>query len=317
MKRILLLILLCVSILVHAQTDVYLNINHLLGTQTFTLNTQASSPSGEAFKVNRLEYYISEITLIHDGGQETMVPDYWILVNASNTESYLLGNFSITTLEGVKFGIGVNVDVNHLDPASYPMSHPLAPKSPSMHWGWSSGYRFLALEGKSGNNFSQTFEIHGLGDGNYAYSSTTLDGEMVNGDLHINLDADYTKLLDNISVASGPISHGETGISRSAIMNLNTIVFAEAAAPNGINNPAVSDLHCFPVPSNGSVFITPDWDEAMVTIEVLNVNGQRIRSFTTGNSGLIEIEDLPKGVYFIQAKSDDVVIGQVKAVVVK
>lgn len=316
MKRILLLILLCISIQIHAQTDVYLNINHLLGTQPFMLNTQASSSSGEAFKIKRLEYYISEITLVHDGGQETMVPDYWILVNASNTVSYLLGSFSITSLEGIKLGIGVNSDVNHLDPASYPMAHPLAPKSPSMHWGWSSGYRFLVLEGKSGNNFSQTFEIHAVGDANYAYSSTTLAGEMVNGDLHINLDADYTKLLNDILVASGPIIHGETGIARSALLNLNSTVFTEAATPNGINNPVVTDLHCFPVPSIGSVFLTPGWDEAIVTIEVLNVNGQKVRSFTTGNSGLIEIEDLPNGVYLIQAKSDNIILGQVKALVI-
>lgn len=317
MKRIILFIFLSVSVLTYAQTDVYLNINHLLGTQEFALNTEASSPSGEAFKISRLEYYISEVTLLHDGGQETVVPNYWILVNAANTESYLLGNFSITNLEGIKFGVGVNVDVNHLDPSSYQMTHPLAPKSPSMHWGWSSGYRFLALEGKSGNNFSQTFEIHSLGDVNYAYSSTTLSGKMVNGALHIDLDADYTQLLDNISVMSGPISHSETGISRSATINLNTLVFTEAAEPNSVKNLEIATLHCFPVPSNGSVFITPSWEETMVDVEILNVNGQKLRSFTATNTGLVEIEDLQNGVYFIQVKSDQQVIGQVRVLVVK
>ena len=37
-----------------------------------------------------------------------------------------------------------------------------------MHWGWTSGYRFVCAEGTAGASFNQTFELHGLGNTNYA-----------------------------------------------------------------------------------------------------------------------------------------------------
>ena len=315
MKNLLLIICMSFAFLANAQTDVYLNIAHLLGAQPFALNTITTSPESEDFTVNRLEYYLSEITLIHDGGQETPVVNTWILVNAANASNYFLGNFSVTTLEGVKFGIGVNAAVNHLDPSSYPAAHPLAPKSPSMHWGWSAGYRFLALEGKSGNNQSQTFEIHGLGDANYLYHTTQTAGYVINGELHINLDADYTQLLKGILVASGPISHGETGIASDALKNLASYVFSESNAPNGVNEIAVSSLNCYPNPAQGRVNIAPFDAAGLVQIQVLNAQGQMVQTLMWNNSSVLTVENLSSGLYVIQMRSDARVIAQQKVII--
>ena len=320
MKKLILALFVIIGLGVNAQTDVYFNINHLLGVNPFAFNEKAMNDNNEEFKVTRLQYYISEIKLTHDGGTETMVPSLWILVDASSPVNQLLGNFNITSLESVTFGIGVDRGSNHLDPASFPLQHPLSPKSPSMHWGWSSGYRFLALEGKAGTNLNLVFEIHALGDGNYAYVNLTTTGTTTGSGININIDADYEKLLNGISVSSGPTSHSETGISKTALENSTSKVFTIAASsPNGIKNAPVSSVvSLYPNPSNGIMNLTIDASiTGMVEVVVMDVRGQVVsRKQVNGSSdSFIEIEN--NGLYLVNILVDGISISQEKVLISK
>ena len=277
MKKLILGLFVIIGFGLQAQTDVYFNINHLLGSTPFAFNTTATNNINQDFQVTRLQYYIAEIKLIHDGGTETVIPDFWILVDASSSTNQLLGNFNITNLESIEFGIGVEGAYNHLDPASYPVAHPLGPKSPSMHWGWSAGYRFLAMEGKSGTNMNLTYEIHALGDTNYDHVSLTTTGVNTGAEININIDANYEMALKGISVSSGPISHGETGISATALVNFNTDVFAiGTGTPTGIHdNLNASMFSIYPNPSKGTINIDTDNNVAgEIEVAVLDVRGQ-------------------------------------------
>ena len=220
MKSIIILLLTLIGQFAVAQQDVYLNVSHMLGNEAFSFNKQGVNDLGNTFTVNRLEYYISEITLIHDGGTESHVDDLWILVDAGTMTNELLGSFSITNLESVRFSIGVEPAYNHLDPATYSVLHPLGPKSPSMHWGWTSGYRFLAMEGLSGPSTNLVFEIHALGDANYHTISLATSGYMDGNDLVVGLDADYEQVLNQIDISQGSLYHGETGFACSCVRKL-------------------------------------------------------------------------------------------------
>ena len=171
-----------------------------MGGQDFAMNSPAKNNMDHDFEFTRLEYYISGITIIHDNGTATPVPDTWILVNAASATEVELGSFPVTQVEAIHFTIGVDPEHNHLDPASFPSSHPLGPKSPSMHWGWTAGYRFLALEGYGGPQYNQLVQLHGLGDQNYIKSRVNLHATAANNEVTINLDADYTRALETISV---------------------------------------------------------------------------------------------------------------------
>ena len=116
--------------LVNAQTNVILNIEHRLNQTEFAFNTEAMAPGNYSFDVTRLQYYISGIELVHDGGQVTSVDDTWLLVDAGNDVNFDLGNHSITSIEGINYYIGVGPDVNNDDPALWPSTHALAPKKP-------------------------------------------------------------------------------------------------------------------------------------------------------------------------------------------
>ena len=301
-----------------AQTDVYFKINHFLGSNPFAFNTSASNNMGNTFNVKRLQYYIAEIKIVHDGGQITDVPNKWILVNANSTVNEMLGNFNITSIEAVKFGIGVQLSHNHLDPSTYPSTHPLAPKSPSMHWGWSAGYRFLAFEGKQGPSLNQTFEFHSLGDGNYHTFTIATAGKMVGNDLEIELNADYEKALYNIDLSTGNnIVHGETGKAADILVNFSYEVFtsSEGNGSIGLDEDDPNPFRMYPNPSNG--IFTIEGVEAGQRIVVYNAIGTVVLDRVYNENDQDEINLDNAGVYVVQVLENENVVETERIVIVK
>ena len=243
-----------------AQTNVQLTVHHKLGNEDFQLNMAAKNNMDNDFQYIRVEYYISEIILVHDGGTETMVEDLWVLVDASEEESTTvdLGEHNVTSLEGIKLHVGVDSAHNHLDPAGYASDHPLAPQFPSMHWGWAAGYRFAALEGWGGPQFNQKFELHGLTDQNYFTTEIELSEPAANGQLDIQLDADYIRALEDINVNSGVIFHGANGAAKQSLENFRDYVFSPSSGSTSAED--LSDA------VNFSVFPNP------VTTGVVNIS---------------------------------------------
>ena len=177
-----------------SQQSIRFSIDHQLGGTAFGSSVTAQNDLGNDFRTERLQFYISQIELVHDGGQTTPVPNTWFLVDANVPFDESLGSFSVGTLEAIRFGVGVEQAANHLDPASYAMTHPLAPKNPSMHWGWQSGYRFVCMEGKAGSALDQVYEVHALGDNNYKVQQITTTGVLQGSDLVVSLTAEYFRV---------------------------------------------------------------------------------------------------------------------------
>jgi len=302
MKKIILLLALFFSISAIAQINVFLKIDHFLGTNSFSFNTATTNNIGDSFNVTRLQYYISQIVLVHDGGQEIAVGK-WILADAGTPLNEQLGSYNITTLEAVKFAVGVEAAVNHNDPSTYAASHPLSPKSPSMHWGWASGYRFVAMEGTSGASLNQTYEIHALGDANYFMVTLPTAGVLSNNDLTIAIDADYEQALKNISVNSGLILHSETGQAVDFLRNFAYFVFksSDGNATIGTDewNNASNEITMFPNPSSGTVTILANASSGEnLSYIVSNPLGQIVKKATlTGNEKSVHFSDA--GLYFV------------------
>ena len=270
--------LLIVNLAISQSKTVLLNIEHRLGTDTCATGVEGINNLGNPFKLNRIEYYMDEIILVHDGGSSDTAAAL-ALVDGFNETSLNLGTFTVDSLESIRFAIGVNTSLNHLDPTTYNPNHPLAPKSPSMHWGWTAGYRFIAAEGLGGSTFSQIFEFHGLGDGNYAHLTLPTSGTLITSDtLLITITADYNELFRGINLGSGPISHGETGGAAQTLQNINNYVFtsSEGNAAMGLTEktPVVG---IYPNPSNGQFIIE---SSQAGTYEVLDMLGRNIMNGT-------------------------------------
>ncbi|MBI5915201.1 MAG: T9SS type A sorting domain-containing protein [Bacteroidetes bacterium] len=246
---------------VSAQMNVALHMHQKLADQPFALNSTTTVPGNYLVKVTRLQYYVSEIKIVHDGGQVTPVTDLHLLVSAQMDSIFDLGSFDVTTIEGIEFSIGVDQAFNHLDPASYPSDHPLAPKNPAMHWGWAAGYRFIAFEGTSSNNgttFPDVFQIHTVDDANYHTVTLPVSGALDGDHLAINVDADYAQLLMDINVQGGLISHAATGPSAKLAGNMKNLVFSPSVV-SGVTEPGVAgSFQISPNPASGAAVVKYD-----------------------------------------------------------
>lgn len=308
MKTIILLF--CIILtgqLTYGQQDVYLKLNHLLGTNAFAFNQTTPNDVGSDFQITRLQYYISDIVLHHDGTQ-TPVSNTFILVNANTTTNELLGSFSINTLDSISFGIGVGSAENHLDPTTYPANHPLAPQAPSMHWGWTAGYRFIAIEGVSGVSMSDVFQMHGLGDNNYQTKTIVTNGYINNNDLEIIIDADYAKALSSIDVSSGVISHGETGAARTVLNNFNTLVFSDGSMSVPVIKLQDATISIYPNPVRIGQDLIIETDEISdLTIDVYDITGKLYQN-TNYSLGDKTIRFKDSGSYIISLQKEGQII---------
>jgi len=285
------------------QSDVYLKISHKLGGSDFSYNVQATNDVGNDFKTTRLEYYIAEIAIIHDGGQITEVDSTWLLVDAGNYTNVMLGNFNISTLEGVRMSVGVEATVNHNDPTLWPTSHPLAPQWPSMHWGWLAGYRFVCMEGKSGTSFNQDFQIHALEDKNYHTLTINTAGVSSGSDITSELNGDYAQALSGIDVSSGLIEHSGSNEAASLLLNFAQKVFTSIEG-----NPSLSateeelpEFEIFPNPCVGQFSIQmPGNSFGAMQSEIYNALGQVVLNGAVRSKDRIEVQGLDNGVYYVR-----------------
>ena len=229
-------------------SEVELQIHPNWAGNAFNFSTVYSGGDCE-YKITRLQYYVSEIKIKYDGGKSYLIKDLYFLVSAEKDTVLSLGILPVSNIEGIEFSIGVDQAANHLDPSTYPSSHPLALKNPSMHWGWTSGYRFIALEGNSnggtGTTFNKNFQIHTVEDLNYRTVSFPVKAQLTqSGKSILHLNADYSNLLFKLSVKNGPISHASTGASATIINNMASNVFA-VATPTDVNKIDESELRFF------------------------------------------------------------------------
>ncbi|NVK28878.1 MAG: T9SS type A sorting domain-containing protein [Flavobacteriia bacterium] len=313
MKRLLLLGLGLLSMTSFAQREVYMRIVHQLDGQAYQNGATVTTNEGHDITLGRMQYYVSSIVLYHDGGQAINLDSTYLLVDAATTSEYDFGSLPITTLDSIKFGIGVDQAANHLDPATYSFNHPLAPKTPSMHWGWAAGYRFVCAEGLTGSTMSDAVEIHALGDANYFEQTIVTGGTDVFGSLIIQLDAEYLSSFDNIDMTGGLISHGETGASITYLENFRDKVFTEstqAVEPVSIEENKPFGFTLSPNPASLNNVYADFGTETSGTIRVLDLTGREVFRRQLNNDNRVKINLSRTGVYLVEYRSNNKVTTQ-------
>lgn len=318
-KLVLSFIILFSSVNLFAQKQVILTIKHKLGQDLFAINQPAQNNLSQDFKISRVDYYISKITIIHDSGLETPVTDKYILVRGTYNLVESLGIFNdITNIEGIKFHIGVDSPNNNADPTLWPTDHPLYLQSPSMHWGWSSGYRFVALEGKAGSNYNITFQMHGLGNSNYFEQTVLVNGVNTGNDITVNLDADYVEAVKSIDLNAGPIDHGVNETDLTVLTNFRDRVFkAGTGIPTAIENVSQNlNYVIYPSPSNGSIHLDINENNMNLTSAILvDVTGRIVNEFSLNGKSDLDFVIENKGIYFLNLYSNNKSVSTNKLVI--
>ena len=306
--------------LVSAQVNVTLHMTQQLAGQPFAFNQPVVAEMGYAYNVTRLEYYISEINLIHDGGMVTPVTDLYLLVDPAENTTFELGSFDLADLEQIQFSIGVDSAHNHLDPSSYPSDHALAPKNPSMHWGWTAGYRFIALEGFGGsdkNSITNNYQVHTIGNVNYQIVLLDVDEQIQDNQMQIRLLADYAYLLDEIDVSSGLISHSTNGASKKIAENTR-LVFS-APESTAVLEPGLSGyFSMLPNPAkdfSNIKYDLPDFEQGRLTVSDLTGRIVYTTMLTDSNASFRIETPWPSGLYIARIESNGRLLANEKLVI--
>ena len=216
---------------VSAQSDVYFVFKHKVGYDSLVLGDRYTHPDGYDFTIDQARFYVCNMSIDHDGGSNSAFTDVYILAEAP-TEQYQMGTATFTDLEEVNFSVGVDASKNHLDPTSYAPSHPLSPKSPTMHWGWTAGYKFVVLEGMvdTDNNGSldRQYQMHVVGDEYFRDLSFEAAGTDVSGDIMVYTEVNYMNWLRDLNLQTVGIAHGG-GPNIELLVNTpdNRVVFRE------------------------------------------------------------------------------------------
>ena len=242
--------------------------------------------------------------MIHDNENQTTIDDFWILVDASVDTQVDLGEHDITSVEKIILHIGVDPEHNHLDPSSYESSHPLAPKFPSMHWGWSAGYRFVALEGNGGPDYNQVIQLHGLGDVNYFTTRVAVEATAENNIINIELDADYAKALENINVSSGVIEHGESRQAKQCLENFRDFVFTPTnLISSTVDFSEIIEFGVSPNPvTNGNAKVRLHLEKLgfEYDLSIHSVDGKRLEYINSISDGqYLDLSNQPSGIYIL------------------
>ena len=317
-KALQIVTILFLAIITNAQNSVNIQINHLLNGDQFENEVNTTNDLGNEFMIDRLQYYLSGFSIVHDGGTVTEVEDLYVLVSlldSSDPTMIELGDFAVNELEAVRFHFGVDAQANHADPSLYHPSHALAPKFPSMHWGWAAGYRFIALEGKSGTNLNQELQFHCIGDEFYTEIEfpVTMSGEE---SYTVAIDAEYTELLSNIDVSSGIIIHGGTGEMPVLSTNISEKVFSTSNVTSTSDSDLVTSFEIYPNPvTNGIVNIQADIEVKAYNVNVYDVMGKMVLRSSNINANRIELSE--SGMYYISISDDSGTVLATRKVVVQ
>ncbi len=188
------------------ETSVTLRFHHKAGNSTFALNTDYTDDFGTVYRFTRAEFYLSGIAFYGHSDNLIGSPDRYFIIRPTTSE-YSTGTTSATHIHKLKFNVGVDSVANHSDPTIWPSGHALTPQSPSMHWSWNSGYRFIVLEGIADRDADGTpetnFQLHIGTDDLLRNVELTVHKDILPGQANsLEIHIDYTKFFTGIELSS-------------------------------------------------------------------------------------------------------------------
>lgn len=154
--------------------------DNVAGQDDFALNTDYVNAAGETFKVDFLQYYISNIVLKSEDGSEFVVPQeesyFLIKEHDAATQKVQIPNVPEGNYNEVTFTIGVDSLRNTKDVSERTgvLDIGVEGAGQEMYWSWNSGYIFFKMEGTStaveptDTNPTGKFRYHIGGFGGYS-----------------------------------------------------------------------------------------------------------------------------------------------------
>lgn len=205
-----------------------LTIDHKQGANDLAYYSDIVLPSLETVQVSRLAYILGHFYLVKEDGTKLMLDDQYALIEGhKDANSFVLTDIPYGTYKAIGFSLGLDSTINHGDPNAYGAGHPLAPFSNSLHWGWTNGYIFTALEGKV-TTTDESFVFHLAGVQNKL--DFELEAEIISSDdtKGATITYDFNEIFSNPDIYNiandGASSHSITSpVTRKLISNMSSV----------------------------------------------------------------------------------------------
>lgn len=289
-------LLLIVPLVSFGQKGVFLNLNPVFLGVPLELGTTYTHPSDQSFSIDYLNYYVSDVIITHDGGQEmTAMPSVFLATMENYT--LFLGNYDVQNVEHIEFTLGVPARFNTQDGAdaidisSYPSDHPLSFQDPGMYWGWAFGYMHVVTAGMP------FFELHNVGP--QLAKQVSLDvipTETSSSQIDIELFCNVDRWFNSIEFSTMLLSHGAGPENVQMMSNLLTdevfSVSAQAIIPEYINAQSfvyhnAQGLNVANIPSQAKF------------LNVTDQLGRLLQSQPISGASLLSLDIEQKGVVFV------------------
>lgn len=300
MKQLLSLLIIGAGLSSFAQDNLYISFKPKCGGNDFSTGTVVQDLNGVSMKVDDFNYYISNIHVIYDGGQDLDLSDTVLLVK-SDAHTFLLDQVDVPNVEQVNFSVGVPQDLNHADISLYPENHFLSWQSPSMHWGWTSGYKLLLVDGmgdQSGDGTPETiFQIHNLGDLNFKNVQLPTSATYGNGQTDITVFCHLDEWLFGANPATVGVQHGEIGINAATMDNVDDRAVFTSPANASISE--IGDVGALYF-KNDVNSMTVSWKDmtSIASYRMIDVTGKTILNGNTSSiNESVLVENISKGTF--------------------
>ena len=208
-------------------TTMRLNINHETNGNPFALNEVYTDDFGNDYRFTRFQYYLSGVGL-HNASGATSSSSYLLVDPSQGT--FDLGTALPGTYDEIRFTAGIDSATNHADPSLYESGDPLGFQTPSVHWSWSSGYIFWAIEGEvdadNDGTFEGTFLFHIGMDSFRRDVVLTKNNTIAEGQINtFTVNADYTRFMDGIDMSTNPSTHtmNNMPLANQLIANIDNV----------------------------------------------------------------------------------------------
>lgn len=301
-------IALCFGAISFSQQNVFITLAPKVAGSDMTIGTDLTNLSGVTFNLEYFDYYLSNLHVIHDGGQDLDLSDTVFLIEPTNYVLYL-GYLNVTNIEQINFGVGVPNNLNTqsgseaIDISSYPIGHPLSFQDPSMHWGWTSGYTHMIIGGQADSNTDgipdAIFQLHNLGDNNYLpFQLPVIQTQSSINKIDVFVNCNVDVWLTNIPIETVGISHG-TANENQLIMNnvLVRPVFTQSMNASILSNSNEIGTLTF---SRENATLTISWKN-MTNINnyaLIDVSGKKMKTGAISDqNGNVIIDNLSEGIY--------------------
>jgi hypothetical protein len=198
--------------------------------------SQHVNQAGETLVFKRLDYLLSDFTLLGGPNGDVGIKGSYAFVKGKTGAGHIeLDSIPVGQYTGIRFNIGLDSMVNHGDPSQYGPSHPLNPNVNRLHWDWTGGYIFTALEGtyKHPGHPESVFLYHMALDRNKRSVTVSFPMDLTKRDKLLHVDYNLAEIFRNPTTFSieekGDFSHStfDNGIVEALVANMGDVFTAK------------------------------------------------------------------------------------------